>query len=308
VNAAFLLVTTTWIAAADPAPAPAHPVPAPVAVTSSCGGDCNAGCCDSGCDEGCGHRLLGRLRGLFHRDCDCGDSCGCNSAPCGDCGGCGGHKLFGGLHHGCGCDTCDSCGDSCGCGGGLLSRLRAKFHHGCDDGCGDCGGCGGGCGCGGTYGGAYGGAPAMAPAPGTQPEQLKAKPAPLNDRKPLPSAEGGEKPRASLNIETETKSPFELSRRYESRVGHATDYSRLTGQLFFVHADGGLWVLRYAPLSQEDPNGGSVVLARDVHMDDYHEGDLVTVQGELLSQRSSVFLGGPLYHARSIELVDRSDR
>jgi hypothetical protein len=113
---------------------------------------------------------------------------------------------------------------------------------------------------------------------------------------------------ASLTVEPETKSPFELHRRYESRVGHAADYSWLTGQLFYVHADGGLWVLRYAPLYQEDPNGGSVVLARDLRMDTYHEGDLVTVHGEILNQRSSVFLGGPLYRAGTIELVDRGER
>jgi hypothetical protein len=106
--------------------------------------------------------------------------------------------------------------------------------------------------------------------------------------------------------DTEVKSPFELDRRYESRVGHAPDYSWITGQLFFVHADGGLWVLRYAPLWQEDPNGGSVVLARDLPMDNVREGDLVTVHGQLVSlQRVSHFLGGPQYQATSLTLVQR---
>jgi hypothetical protein len=105
--------------------------------------------------------------------------------------------------------------------------------------------------------------------------------------------------------ETETKSPFELDRRYEERVGRAADYSRLTGQLFFVHADGGLWVLRYAPLWKEDAKGGSVILARDREMDRYREGDLVTVQGEIVQERGSARLGGPLYRVRSIQLVDR---
>ena len=109
--------------------------------------------------------------------------------------------------------------------------------------------------------------------------------------------------------DSETKSPFELNRRYESRVDRAPDYSWITGQLFFVHADGGLWVLRYAPLWKEDPNGGSVVLARDLRMDNYREGDLVTVHGEILShQRVSYFLGGPQYRAHSIELVERASR
>jgi len=75
-----------------------------------------------------------------------------------------------------------------------------------------------------------------------------------------------------------------------------------------VHADGGLWVLRYSPLSDEDRNGGSVVLARDINMDKYREGDLVTVHGEIIDQHASKFLGGPLYRASSIELVDSGTR
>jgi hypothetical protein len=115
-------------------------------------------------------------------------------------------------------------------------------------------------------------------------------------------------PTSSKTIETETKNPFELDRRYESRVDRAADYSWLTGQLFYVHADGGLWVLRYAPLWKEDPNGGSVILARDRQMDSYREGDLVTVHGEILDQKGSIFLGGPLYRTQSIQLIDRSAR
>jgi len=107
-------------------------------------------------------------------------------------------------------------------------------------------------------------------------------------------------------LETETKNPFELNRRYDLRVGRAADYSSVTGQLFFVHADGGLWVLRYAPLWQEEPTGGSVILTRGRQMDSYREGDLVTVHGTILKQRASLFLGGPLYAVRSIQLVDRS--
>jgi hypothetical protein len=106
-------------------------------------------------------------------------------------------------------------------------------------------------------------------------------------------------------LETEGKNPFELARRYEKRVSRAADYSHLTGQLFFVHADGGLWVLRYASLSEEDAYGGSVILARDRKMDLYREGDLVSVEGQILSQRGSPRLGGPLYRVQAIRLVDR---
>ena len=110
---------------------------------------------------------------------------------------------------------------------------------------------------------------------------------------------------AAARIETEVKSPFDLARRYETRVSHAADYSRLTGQLSFVHADGGLWVLRYAPLAEEDQNGGSVILARDRMMNNYHEGDLISIEGQIISQKGSARLGGPLYRVQSISLVDR---
>lgn len=106
-------------------------------------------------------------------------------------------------------------------------------------------------------------------------------------------------------IETEAKNPFDLARRYDQRVAHAADYSKLTGQLFYVHADGGLWVLRYAPLAEEDANGGSVVLARDRVMNNYREGDLITVEGRVISKKGSLRLGGPLYQVNTIRLVDR---
>jgi len=148
------------------------------------------------------------------------------------------------------------------------------------------------------------------PLPGKAPEAIPApkepaKKMPVDEAKPVSSIEA---PKASLTIETEAKNPFELSRRYENRVSSAADYSSMTGQLFFVHADGGLWVLRYAPLWKEDPNGGSFVLARGTVMDSYREGDLVTVRGEILSQKSSVFLGGPLYRVSDINLVDRETK
>lgn len=106
-------------------------------------------------------------------------------------------------------------------------------------------------------------------------------------------------------VETEAKNPFELARRYEKRANRAADYSRLTGQLFYVHADGGLWVLRYASIAEEDANGGSVILAKDSVMNNYREGDLVTVEGQVISKKGSRSLGGPLYQVRSISLVDR---
>jgi hypothetical protein len=90
------------------------------------------------------------------------------------------------------------------------------------------------------------------------------------------------------------------------QVGHEHDYSWVTGYLYYVHADGGRWVLRYAALDQVDRYGGSVVLAAGMDMGNYREGDLVTVHGKVLSEgRATRSLGGALYCVEVIEMVER---
>ncbi len=341
VNAAFLLVTSAWLAGGDAAAAaPVAATAAPIvssAPYSSGGASSSCGGCSS-CDSGCGCEKEGffaRLRAKFARSGDCG--CGCAAAPSCGCAAaapsCGcesegffsrlkGHMHWGSSECGCGCASSApvaSCGcastSACGCESGpsLWERLKGRFHHsdcGCESSCG-CSSCGGATGSVGAYSAPATAAPA-APAAG---EHVK-PPKDLDPGKKLP--EGGKEkevrapaafdvsPVSTTTIEKESKSPFDLDRRYENRVERAADYSRLTGQLFFVHADGGLWVLRYASLSNEDANGGGVVLARDRQMDSYREGDLVTVHGEILNQRGSRFLGAPLYQASAIELVERA--
>ena len=81
-NAAFLLLTTAWLAGAD---APAGTAPAPAAPTAGyCGGGCGS-CCNTCCDcccekESCLQKLMKRFH---HKDCcDC-----CCDYGCGGCGG-----------------------------------------------------------------------------------------------------------------------------------------------------------------------------------------------------------------------------
>jgi hypothetical protein len=101
----------------------------------------------------------------------------------------------------------------------------------------------------------------------------------------------------------------EVSKEFQRKIGAADDYSWITGQLFYVHVDGGTWVLRYAAVDQEDKYGGSVVLAAAADMKNYREGDLVSVTGEILSDnRASRHLGGPKYRADTISMIDRADR
>ena len=100
--------------------------------------------------------------------------------------------------------------------------------------------------------------------------------------------------------------PNQISDQYLGRVGHGPDYSWVTGQLFYIHAGSGLWVVRYAPVDREDRYGGSVVLAPLVGMDAYQDGDLVTIRGEILNDgRATKYLGGPAYRTTSMILNDR---
>jgi hypothetical protein len=102
--------------------------------------------------------------------------------------------------------------------------------------------------------------------------------------------------------------PAGVRKSYADKVGHEADYSWITGQLFFVHADGGLWVLRYAGVDSEDRYGGSVVLSPSVSMRNFREGDLVSVRGEIVGEgRASRSLGAPLYRPSAIDMIERAD-
>ena len=98
----------------------------------------------------------------------------------------------------------------------------------------------------------------------------------------------------------------QIREEYVQRVAIADDDSWIIGQLFYLHADGGTWVVRYAPLGKEDRYGGEVVLARGVDMSQLREGDLVYVKGEILKEsRANKYVGGPLYRASTVNLNDR---
>jgi hypothetical protein len=67
-------------------------------------------------------------------------------------------------------------------------------------------------------------------------------------------------------------------------------------------------VVRYGLPDQVDKYGGSIVLAPTVEMKNFREGDLVCVTGHVVDERSvSPSLGGALYRADTIAIVERSD-
>jgi hypothetical protein len=75
-----------------------------------------------------------------------------------------------------------------------------------------------------------------------------------------------------------------------------------------LHTNGGTWVVRYASVDTEDKYGGSVVLASPVSIHNLHEGDLVTLRGEIISDGRTIRnLGGALYRAYSIEKVGQGN-
>src|SRR4051794_23443193 len=109
-----------------------------------------------------------------------------------------------------------------------------------------------------------------------------------------------------VDVSKPARNSNEISKEYLPRVGHDADYRHITGQLAYVHADKGLWVVRYAPVDREDRYGGSVVLSPVINMDTYHDGDLVTISGEILNDgRATRYLGGPAYRTQSMLLEDR---
>ena len=157
-NAAFLLVTTAWLAGADPAPpAPLPATPAPAATAPAPAPAASCGTCGS-CSESEG--LLAKLRARLHKDtCDtCAPAPKYAPAPCftpaPKCDVCEGPSLLdrikAKMHKDeCGCQG--SCGSACDAPS-LLDRLKARFHKD------DCG-----CGC----------AAAVVPPPAKPAEPLK---------------------------------------------------------------------------------------------------------------------------------------
>ncbi len=150
-NAAFLLMTSAMLVGQAgekvPVPAKVAPAPAPIVASSACGSNCgNSDPC--GC-EGFGHRLRGRLRGLFNRDtCDTCQPATCQTSHShfslfrrSGCDDCGPARVWNWqpkhTHH----QTCaPTCNDPCANNGlNILGRLRGIFHRR-DTGC-----CEGGC-------------------------------------------------------------------------------------------------------------------------------------------------------------------
>jgi hypothetical protein len=192
VNAAYLVLTTAWLAGDAPA-APAPPPAAPV-VSAPAGGGCGGGCgsaVDNCCDSG-RQGFCARLKAKFHRSNDCGceqaaPTCApvkqhCAPAPAPTCCEAPARKHH--HHKRDNCNTCEAAPvNDCGCGKeGLFAKLKGHFHHrGGDCGCDS----GSSCGCGGN---GYGnGGVITAPATGTPVETIPGAPKPGEAPRRMPA-------------------------------------------------------------------------------------------------------------------------
>jgi hypothetical protein len=67
-----------------------------------------------------------------------------------------------------------------------------------------------------------------------------------------------------------------------------------------------IWVVRYATEETEDAHGGSVALVTSADMQNFRDGDLVGLRGEILSGGTpSQQFGIPLYRASEVNLIER---
>ena len=96
-------------------------------------------------------------------------------------------------------------------------------------------------------------------------------------------------------------------RQVDGKYGHSADYTWLQGELD-RHYRGHL-ELRYRPLSEDDPYGGKVRLEDDPRLAEFRPGDVIAVEGELLTDpdgpAAAPWANYRRYHVRAVHLVER---
>ncbi|WP_166819763.1 hypothetical protein [Thalassoroseus pseudoceratinae] len=90
--------------------------------------------------------------------------------------------------------------------------------------------------------------------------------------------------------------------------GHSSDYRWLLGVIQKVNTPVATTKVRYARLDEQDAWGGSMVLAEDIRHDEFQDGDVVYVEGQILADRPSLYVSGPLYRANVIRKATSADR
>jgi hypothetical protein len=84
---------------------------------------------------------------------------------------------------------------------------------------------------------------------------------------------------------------------------HSADYTELTGQIQHSRITRG-WRLRYAPVDEVDPYGGSVTLVEEAKLSGLKDGDMVRVHGRFL--KSDERGTAPRYEVDAIQLSGKN--
>jgi hypothetical protein len=103
-------------------------------------------------------------------------------------------------------------------------------------------------------------------------------------------------------IVTKPVAPEPVSAANDSAYGHGENYEWLIGTLQRVHVPRPGWKIRYARLDEKDKWGGSMVFAPDARLESFQDGDVLYVEGEIISDRASLYLAGPRYRVRNLRL------
>ena len=82
---------------------------------------------------------------------------------------------------------------------------------------------------------------------------------------------------------------------------HAPDYSWVTGQLQYQDIEGGFWIIRFG--SRDASYNGQFVLGKDPRLQNFKDGDLVKITGQISQEQISIYQAGTIYTLQSIELL-----
>jgi hypothetical protein len=144
-------------------------------------------------------------------------------------------------------------------------------------------------------------APAIAQASAELPSLLPDPPA---EPDPAPIAPPAAERRASgfdPDLPQRPRTPRGPGPKLARAMDHAPDFSWIQGELEYSHLGGGIWKVRYAPISSDDEYGGSVILASEPQ--GVESGDMVYVEGRMTEQQRPGAMRNPIYRAERITRV-----
>jgi hypothetical protein len=123
-------------------------------------------------------------------------------------------------------------------------------------------------------------------------------PAPAGDVATAPSADTVS-PIAMKTLPVAIKSPILAANA--NRIGRDEKFEWVTGQ---IEIEKGQYILYYATPETVDPHHGRIALnPQKVDMRAFHNGDLVSVRGQLLTSH-----GNPVYQLTSADLIEKAKR